>query len=428
MEKVIELKNERFDLTKEMRRQLDKLDAENRKFSPTERVEYKNMEARLEQLDGDIIAAEENLESRRKLAEREANMKYGKSNDNDVNPEKEFRNIGEMLFSIARFKRDGIRDDRLEELREKREQTMGTGATGGYALPEQFDSNLRAVQAAEAAIRPRAAIIPAGDPPDAKLSFPALDQTAAKNIYGGVIITHTGEGVTMTETTANLRQVSLEPKEMSAYIVVTNKLLNNWQAAGTFITRLLAQAIAGAEDLDFISGNGVNKALGFMNSAAAILYSRAGAGAIAFADVYNMLARVLMRGGQYVWLASQTTIPQLAAMTDAGGHAVWLGSNADGLQGAAGPLPSRLMGVPLIFNDRMPGLGTKGDLSLVNLSYYLIKDGSGPFAASSEHIYFLSNKTVFKIVWNVDAHPWLSEPIQLEGSTSDTVSPFVVLN
>jgi HK97 family phage major capsid protein len=67
------------------------------------------------------------------------------------------------------------------------------------------------------------------------------------------------------------------------------------------------------------------------------------------------------------------------------------------------------------------------DLSLVNLSYYLIKDGSGPAVASSEHILFLSNKTVFKIVWNVDGHPWLTEPLALEGSTANTVSPFVVL-
>ena len=36
-------------------------------------------------------------------------------------------------------------------------------------------------------------------------------------------------------------------------------------------------------------------------------------------------------------------------------------------------------------------------------------------------------KTVFKIVWNVDGHPWLTEPLALEGSTSNTVSPFVVL-
>jgi HK97 family phage major capsid protein len=427
---IVDLKFERSDLVDKMRRLLDVADAEKRKLSDRENREYRGMEADIDRLDKEILAAESDLERRRKLAEiefgRRATGRPGELGT-DVDPEKEFRNVGELLHSIARFRKDGVRDDRLEALRELREQTMGTGTTGGYAIPTQFDATLRRVQAAEAIVRPRAAVIPAGDPPDAKFEFPALDQTSAQNIYGGVTVVHTGEGVTMTETTTTLRQVSLEPKEISAYIVVTNKLLNNWQAAGAFLTRNLAAAMAGAEDTDFIRGTGVNKALGFLDSGAAIVHSRAGANAIAFGDVTAMLARLLMRGGSPVWLASQTTIPQLAAMVDAGSHAVWTGSRADALPGAAGPLPSQLFGFPLVFNDRLPALGTKGDLSLVNLPYYLIKDGSGPFIASSEHILFLSNKTVFKIVWNVDGHPWLTEPLGLEGSPTNTVSPFVVL-
>lgn len=434
MDRTLELKQERLELIQKMKGILDLCDDEKRSMTGAESEQYKRWDSRIDRIDQEVIKLEEDAERRRRIAEREVEARTGiKGGNLDVDPEKEFRNVGEFFFSLARKKRDNISDPRLDKLyeqHEQREQTMGTGATGGYALPSQFDSTMRQVQAAEAAIRPRAAVLPAGTPPDAKLSFPTLDQTAAQNIYGGVIITHTGEGVTMTETDTKLREMTLEPKEISAYIVVTNKLLTNWTAASSFITRVLSQAVAGAEDLDFISGNGVNKSTGFLNSAAAIPYTRAAANQIAFADVYNMLARVLMRGGQYVWLGSQTIIPQLAAMVDAGNHAVWLGSTTTtgNAQGAAGPLPSTLMGLPMIFNDRMPGLGTKGDLSLVNLSYYLIKDGSGPFVASSEHIYFLSNKTVFKIVWNVDGKPWLTEPIALEGSTSDTVSPFVILN
>lgn len=438
MEKILEMKNKKLELTGQLRGMLDKIDEENRKFTDEEKVEYKNLETEIDKLDRDILDAEEDMERRRKLAEREVQAKKAttvikvkqdeEDDRQDVDPEKEFRNVGEFLHAIAKLKSDGVRDDRLEILREKREQTMGVGSGGGYALPEQFDSTVREVMAQEAIVRPRAAVIPAGSPPDAKLTFPALDQTSAQNIYGGVTMVHTGEGVTMTETDAKLREVSLEPKEISAYIVVTNKLLANWSAAGSFVTRQLSQAMMGQEDYDFMLGNGVNKSLGFVNCAAAISYTRAGSSAIAFPDCYGMLARMLMRGGSYIWLASQTTIPQLAAMVDAGSHAIWLGGSGPANNAGAGPLPSTLLGLPLIFGERLPALGTKGDLSLVNLSYYLVKDGSGPYAASSEHVYFTSNKVVFKIVWNVDAHPWLSEPIGLEGSTSNTVSPFIVLN
>lgn len=435
---IIEMKRKKDELLKQLRTMLDLADKEERRFSEEENAEYKKIEGDIDSLESDIMDAEADMERRRKLAEKEIEAKRTAAqtplikvpNDevDDVDPEKEFRNVGEFLYALARSKSDGIHDPRLNIAREKREQTMGTGATGGYALPEQFDANIRQVREQEAIVRPRAAVIPAGSPPDAKLTFPALDQTSAQNIYGGVTVTHTGEGVTMTETDAALREVTLEPKEISAYIVVTNKLLTNWQAAGSFVTRQMSAAITGQEDYDFMLGNGVNKALGFINCGAAISYTRAGSSAISFADCYGMLARMLMRGGTYVWLASQTIIPQLAAMVDAGSHAIWLGGAGPANNAGAGPLPSTLLGIPVGFADRLPALGTKGDLSLVNLSYYLIKDGSGPFAASSEHILFLSNKVVFKIVWNVDAHPWLTEAIGLEGSTSNTVSPFVVLN
>ena len=74
----------------------------------------------------------------------------------------------------------------------------------------------------------------------------------------------------------------------------------------------------------------------------------------------------------------------------------------------------------------MPQLGARGDLALVDLSYYLIKDGSGPFIASSEHVHFTTNKTVIKAFWNVDGAPWLNTPIVQENG--DTQSPFVVLD
>jgi HK97 family phage major capsid protein len=84
-----------------------------------------------------------------------------------------------------------------------------------------------------------------------------------------------------------------------------------------------------------------------------------------------------------------------------------------------------LMGYPIMWHERSPALGTKGDLTLADLSNYLIKDGSGPFVASSEHVKFTSNKTVFKIFWNVDGQPWLTAPFTQEGGF--VVSPFVTL-
>jgi HK97 family phage major capsid protein len=122
-----------------------------------------------------------------------------------------------------------------------------------------------------------------------------------------------------------------------------------------------------------------------------------------------------------VWIASQTTIPQLVTIADAGSNNLWV-------QSAAANIPPTLMGFPVLFHERSVALGTEGDLILADLGYYMIKDGSGPFVQASPHFYFTSNKTVIKIFWNVDGAPWLDEPIPLQGSTSNTVSPFVILS
>jgi len=107
-------------------------------------------------------------------------------------------------------------------------------------------------------------------------------------------------------------------------------------------------------------------------------------------------------------------------MKDDAGSLVWAPSARD-------QAPNILLGYPIYICNRLPGLGSRGDLCLVNLSYYAIKDGSGPFFAASEHVYFASNKTVFKIFWNVDGQSLLREPIPLERSSTNTVSPFMIL-
>jgi HK97 family phage major capsid protein len=432
--KLMQLKAERQECINGMKDILDLCDEQHRDMNDAEKRHYREYDAKIDVIEGKIKAREKvsDLETRT-AGERQVmnpfpgNARPGgdRSTEGDTGG---FRNIGEFLFTLAALRRDGRQDERLNrayEINESRIQVMGAGSAGGFAIPEQWDNQLRMVEPQEAICRPRATVIAAGSPADATLSVPVLDQTSSQNIYGGIQITHTGEAVPMIETSAKLREVNLQPGEISAFVTCSNKLLMNWEASGPLIFGLLRRAVNGTEDYDFLRGDGLNKAIGALNCGAAISYNRAGAGGIAYSDIYGMLARVLMRGSSLVWAASQTVIPQLAAMTDSGGHSVWTGGAP--LAGVAAPMPSTLFGIPLMWSERLPALGTKGDLNLLSLEHYLIKDGSGPIAASSDQIFFTSNLTVFKIVWNVDGKPWLSAPIQLEGNTA-TVSPFVVLN
>jgi HK97 family phage major capsid protein len=203
---------------------------------------------------------------------------------------------------------------------------------------------------------------------------------------------------------------------------VTDKLLRNWGAADAVLSAQLRLAIVAAEETAFYSGNGVARPLGILSTPARIDVNRAVANQIAYADIIGMFSR-LRRNMSPVWIASPTVIPQLTTMVDnaTGSNAIWVPSAVPGI-------PATLMGIPVIFSERSVALGTRGDLVLADLSYYVIKDGSGPFVMASEHVYFTSNRTVIKIFWNVDGKPWMDEPLPLEGSAANTVSPFIVLN
>ena len=391
---------------------LTSADAESRNLNDAETSEYERLNKSVDESNSMIekLAKVENLQAESRRAVRTVpfpNVNFGKADDPD-----EFRNFGEFIHSV-RFQPN---DKRLEY----REQSMGVGAEGGFMVPKQFRENLMSVDVQAPLIRPRATVIPAGDPPDAEISMPMLDQSAAENMFGGVTVTWIGEGQTKAETDAAFKEIKLQPNEVAAYITTTDKLLRNWQAAGPTLSGLLRNAMIAAEDYQFLRGNGVGKPSGIIGCTAEIAYNRAVASQIAYADVVGMLARLRSDAGA-VWIASRTTIPQLANIRDTGNFNLFMTQATLGV-------PATLLGIPLIFNERSPALGSKGDLVLADLSYYLIKDGSGPFVQASEHVFFRQNKTVIKAFWNVDGKPWLTAPIPLEGATTSTVSPIVVLD
>ena len=393
---------------------LDTADAEKRNLTEAEETEYAGLDAEVPKIKAEI-SRREKLDAEKAeagKAVRSPKLYTGKHKEDP----KEFKSLGEFIHSV----RFAPNDPRLQDLYEERAQSMGVGAEGGFAVPTQFRETLLSVTPQQAIFRPRCTVIPAGSPPDSEVSMPAINQGAAQNMYGGIAVQWIGEGDTKPETDMKLKEIKLHPHEVAAHVIVTDKLLRNWGAAGSLIGNQLRLAMLAAEETAFYNGNGVARPLGILQAGARIDYTRASASAISFADVIGMYAR-LRQGMSPVWIASQTCIPQLVNIRDTGNNNLWLASAVQGM-------PPTLLGIPVLFHERSVALGTKGDLVLADLGYYMIKEGSGPFVMASEHVYFTSNRTVIKCFWNVDGQPWLSEPIPLEGSAANTVSPFIVLN
>lgn len=436
-----ELRQKLGDLCDQQQAIVDKAVSEGRGMSAEEKAQFDALQVQINGLDETIKAAEA-VQARAADLDKPAGKQYRPipgdySQNNRKLDDGGFENLGEFVCAI----RFGDPKGRLAHLASgktngievpeafkgllmpwiRNEWTMGTGAGGGFAVPEQRLEQVLMLGPEAAIVRPRGTVIPAGDPPDSKITIPAFKQGAA-GVYGGVEVFWIGEGVEKPETDGNLREVSLTPQEVTAHTVVTDKLLRNWQAASTFIGNLLRGAMVAAEEYAFLRGNGVAKPLGAMNGAGALVVNRDTANDIKYVDIVGMLAKLTPESvGSALWVANQSTLPKIATLQDGAGNYIFI--QGDATRG----IPATLAGIPIRFTGKTPALGSKGDLILLDLRYYLIKDGSGPFIAASEHVLFKQNKTVIKVFWNVDGKGWVDEPLTLEDGVTK-VSPYVVLD
>ncbi len=418
---------------------------DNRALTAEEAAEFDDLQAKVDALDNAAAAAAD-LETRR-AAVLAARQRAGVNGPNvapvaptvasaparaGLEQPKAFENMGEFMHAALLRPNDPrlatLWREPTDLARERgigAEQRMDTGSLGGFMVPEQFVSEIREVPVQSALIRPRATVIPAGSPPDAKITFPYLDQSAENGVFGGVEVNWVeGEGGEKPETSGKLGVFSLQPNEWAAVLPITDKLLRNWAAASTFFTQRIRAAASSFEDFNFFrTGTGSGSPLSILNSPAKIVVaSSGGAGTVSFADVVNMMAQHMVGPGS-VWSVSRAlyaTIVTLRNESPGDGSLIFVPGNIT--QG----IPDTLLGIPVYWNDRAPAANVVGSFALLNLDHYMIKDGSGPFVVSDGGIVnFKNNKTLVKVFGNVDGQPDMKEPFTLEGGY--TVSPFVIL-
>lgn len=425
------LREKRAQIVADMTAILDTVDTEARDMDETEAELYATYEQDLEKIKASI-ERRENLESESEAvaAIKPAATRTQGAGKNAPGPEakREFSSLGEFMGAVIRHSRGNGTDQRLiydenAGINAAADgQNMGDGSAGGFMVPTQWRDELMRVEPQEAIIRGRSNVIPAGSPPDAEITMPALDQSgSADNVYGGVSMNWIGEGQTKPKTEAKFREISLQPHEIAGHIPLTDKLMRNAPAMSSLVETLMRQALTAAQETAFLRGDGIAKPVGILNSGATIKVNRATANTVTYADVSGMLSKSLMRGGSPYWLINQSVYPQLLEMTNNNGQFIWQTNAVEGS-------PGSLLGYPVFWHERSPLLGVYGDVTLCNSDpYYLIKDGSGPFvAAGFIGDDFVNNQTRIKVFSNVDAKPWLTEPFTQEGGFQ--VSPFVALD
>ncbi len=301
-----------------------------------------------------------------------------------------------------------------------------SGTIGGYTVPVEFADQIQGLISESTFFRQRAFVQPMTS---SSLQIPYLDITTAQSagvsaFFGGMQAAWTAEAQTRSEYEPTFRQLELKAHELSAYSVSSNVLIQD-SAIGLekFLMTLFAKVIGWTEEYAFFQGNGVGKPLGFLNAPALIATTRSVTSHISYADVANLISRLLPSSlMRTVWIAHPYTLSDLIQLRDTANRVVWV--NAMG--GATEKVPGYLFGRPVYISEKVPALGTKGDLSLVDPSLYVIGDRMELEVAASEHVNFLKNQMTWRVVERIDGQPWLSGPITLADGSS-TVSPFVTV-
>lgn len=300
-----------------------------------------------------------------------------------------------------------------------------TGNAGGYLVPQEYLNTLLVAAWESSIVRSRAFVQPMAS---RSIVIPALDHTTAPTAgnsaqHGGVKFTWGETDTAKTSTEPDLRQIELIAYEGNGYTEVGNALMaDSGQSIGALLTRLFGETIAWSEDYAFLRGDGVGKPTGILGNAATKGVARGTSTTFKLAEAALMLGSLLpgsMGSNSTAWIMSITVLEQLIQLTD-GTNVVWIPNARD-------PMPMTLFNIPVVWTEKLPALGTAGDVMLCDFSYYVIGDRQQTEIASSEHANFTKNQTVWRFSHRVDGKPWLNGTITM-ADTSTTVSPFVSLN
>jgi len=352
----------------------------------------------------------------------------------DPEPRSEFKSWGEFLESTWLWATGQYKDKRLMQFVERdkdgspvssrKDLVENVGALGGFLVPVEFRAQLYSIMAEESFVRTRATVIPMRR---RQIDIPVLDQTGATagipHWFGGMIFYWAEEATEKTHTDPNFRKIQLVAHKLIGYTRASDELLDDSAVSlEAFLTGPMGFA-GGAvwhEEYCFLNGTGAGQPLGVINAGATITVPRAGAGAIAYTDLCDMLENFLP-SGRGIWVITQSAMSDIVQINGPAGNPsyVWTTNAADGI-------PGTIFGMPVIWTEKVPRIGTAGDVGLYDWRYYLIGDRQAATVESTKFDRWSYDETSWRMVHRVDGQPWLSQPLTYQDGVTQ-VSPFVIL-
>lgn len=300
----------------------------------------------------------------------------------------------------------------------------GDDPHGGFTVPLEFSRRYLDHALESSIVLPRATMWPMTSK---TLSIPMFAAHGGSSGPYGVAATWIDESgkTSLTPKQFETEMMKLEAHSLALYVEAANALVSDGMGFAAQLERAMNGSAAWTLDEAFlVSGTGAGQPLAILNSAARVTVSKElgqNAATLTHKNTVDMLARLAPGSfDRSVWIASQTCLPQLLTMSVPVGTG---GAFVPAVPSEGGRLT--LQTRPLLISEKLPALGTEGDLMLVDLSAYQVGLRMNWVLDTSAHVGFRENKTAFRLIVRIDGQPGLRKPYQ--PANGSTVSPFVTL-
>lgn len=299
----------------------------------------------------------------------------------------------------------------------------GVGADGGFLIPAEFSKDIWRLSLGEGSLVPMTANTEVSGN---SMVFPKDETTPWGG--AGVQAYWKGEGGAGVASKANLGTEMLRLKELMVLIPVTNELMDDAPALGSYLSPLASDHIQWKANEAILFGTGGGQPMGCLNSNSLVIVAKeSGQGASTLLQPNISKMRSRLKTGELknaVWIGNPDILPALEALT-VGNLPIFLPPGT-GLRDA---YDGTLNGRPLILSEHAAAFSAQSDLSLVALSgYRTITKAGGIQTDTSMHLYFDANATAFRFIFRMDGQPIMQAPITPPtGKSTNTRSYFVTL-
>lgn len=299
----------------------------------------------------------------------------------------------------------------------------GISSEGGFLVPSETASEIHAVSLENEIVMPRSNVVPMLT--NTK-SFPGLKiGDHSSNLFGGFTASYVAETGTITEADPKARSVNVNLRKLIGMLRFSNELLADLPNGGKQIINICGKGLGWYRDKFFLKGNGAGQPLGILNSNCLVTVAKEtgqAADTITYMNLCDMMSSMYAGSfGNSVWIAHQTTIPQLLTLTLDVGTA---GTHIPVMKESDGKFS--ILTRPVIFTEKTEVLGDKGDIILADFSQYLIGLKEEMRIDLSGHFYFTTDETLARLIERHDGLPLWDTTLTLEDGSTE-VSPFVTL-